>query len=477
MKRNCRIFSLLLALLISFSAAAQTAQERNDAMYKLVEKHFNQRNGDSLYALTNDAFQKQISHELFMNILNGQLFPLGNMQQSGFLNIKNGVSFYKVNFANATLQMLVGVDSSNKMSTFAVQPYKDSEAQKSVAPATSNPLKTALDKTIDSAIRSYTMLANTVGLSVGVLKDGKMTIYGYGETAKDNGQIPSGNTIFEIGSISKTFTATLLAYNVIEGKVKLTDPITKYLPDSVAANKELAGITLQMLSNHTSGLPRLPINMFFAIKDSLNPYREYDKAMLFSYLKEAKPATTPGSTYAYSNLGVGLLGVILERVNGKGFETMVKDIICKPLKMNNTMQRVTGDHLKQFASVHDDGKVTSAWDFDAMAAAGSLRSTAQDLLLYAAANLKDNDQSKLGKAINLTHQLTFQGQRNVGLGWHQEKTNGGEIYYVHTGGTGGSSSLVAWVPGKDIAVVTLSNASETVSNTGIDLLMAVLGMK
>ena len=130
-----------------------------------------------------------------------------------------------------------------------------------------------------------------------------------------------------------------------------------------------------MLANHTSGLARMfdnwPDNT-----DSLNPYRSYDKNLLFSYIKTCKLENAPGAVYSYSNTGAGLLGVILEGISGKSYEQMVEEIICKPLHMSNTAQHLNASQKQQFVSVYDEnGNAVPAWDFDAMAPAGALRSS------------------------------------------------------------------------------------------------------
>ena len=119
-------------------------------------------------------------------------------------------------------------------------------------------------------------------------------------------------------------------------KLALQDAITKYLPDSIAANKDLQNITLQQLSNHSSGLPRLPINMNFTITNYLQPYENYDDKAMFAFLSQFKATRKPGESYEYSNLAVGLLGVILERVYKKPYEQLVLDFITKPLGLTHT---------------------------------------------------------------------------------------------------------------------------------------------
>jgi len=234
----------------------------------------------------------------------------------------------------------------------------------------------------------------------------------------------------------------------------------------VAANKALDEITLQMLSNHTSGLSRLPDNLDYHSSDPLDPYKDYKKEYLFAYLKTCKLNTKPGETYAYSNLAVGLLGTILEKVSGKSYEQMVEEIICTPLGMKSTAQHLSPALKQRFVTVYnEDGKETPAWNFEALAPCGALRSTVNDLLLYAKANMMMGD-TKLSKAFQLTHQVTHtQQDMKLGLGWHIIKVDGVD-YIFHNGGTYGCSTFLAYNIEKKLAVVVFSNCAESVDATG-----------
>lgn len=224
-----------------------------------------------------------------------------------------------------------------------------------------------------------------------------------------------------------------------------------------------------MLSNHTSGLSPLPDNFDKGNYHPLNPYQNYSREMLFSYLENCKLQTKPGDVYAYSNMAVGLLGIILERISGKSYEQLVKTIICKPLKMENTAEHLSPQENNHFLKVYNEaGNETPAWDFDALQACGSLRSTLNDLLKYAAANMQTG-QDELSKAIQLTHQVTTNKSRKVGLGWHFTEIGPTE-YLFHGGGTGGSSSFFALNPNKKVAVIILSNAIESTDALGVNLI-------
>lgn len=467
-------FRFLIALSFNFIVIAASAQSRqqlkNDSVFALVKKYFNERQAESIYSLAGEQFKKEISTETFKYVAESQLFPAGPIRESSLVSfVNNKESRYKLTFDAVVLQMNISLDHDDKLDQLIFKPYKGDIPDKLKPVYTTNLMRTVTDKKIDSLARNYIQKANTVGLSIGLLRNGVTHIYNYGETAMGNDKMPNENNIFEIGSITKTFTAALLAYYVNEGNVKLTDPVTKYLPDSVAANKNLQDITLAMLSNHTSGLPRLPDNFENHSSNPLDPYKDYTKQDLFSYLKSCKLNSKPGETYVYSNLAVGLLGTILEGVSSKTFEEMVEDIICKPLGMQSTAQHLSAALKQRFVTVYnEDGSATPAWNFNALAPCGALRSTMNDLLIYARANMIKSD-TRLSKAFELTHQVTFSKDAKLGLGWHIIVVNNVE-YYFHNGGTYGCSSYLAFNAEKNIAIVILSNSGWSTDELGTAIL-------
>lgn len=319
LNRFCYLYLTIAILFCTPAAFAQSRQQiKTDSVFALVQKFFNAKQPDSLYALGGDVFKKTLSPGAFKAALDQQLFPLNDIKGSSLLSfVNNKVSTYKLIFEAVTMQFQISLDQNNKFDLFLFQPFKQITADKITTAATTNKLLIPTDKTVEQVARPYIQKANTVGLSIGILKDGQISTYNYGETVSGNNRMPTPNTIFEIGSITKTFTSVLLAYYVNEGKVKLNDPITRYLPDSVRTNKALSAVTLLTLSNHTSGLERMPGNLNIQPGDELNPYKTYNKQQLFAFLKTCKLNNPPGQLYDYSNLGVGLLGTILSQVSGK----------------------------------------------------------------------------------------------------------------------------------------------------------------
>jgi CubicO group peptidase (beta-lactamase class C family) len=331
-------------------------------------------------------------------------------------------------------------------------------SQNSVREASAQ-LNTAINKKTDSLAKAFLARSNSVGIAIGIMSDGNFYSYGYGETKKGNNKTPDGRTLFEIGSITKTFTGILLAYFVEQKKLSLDDPVNKYLPDSIPAiTFNGKPVTLASLSNHTSGLPRLPGN-FWDGADMQNPYKHYDNQRLFQFLKNFQPVREPGAQYEYSNLAVGLLAVILERVSGKTYEQLLREIIWQPLKMNNTRIVLGKSDSALFATGHNaQADPNHSWEFISLAGAGAIRSSVNDLLNYARAQFCGGSGSlALCKAITLSHQQTWaRNQTRVGLGWHLISREGSS-YIFHNGQTGGYYSVLLINPETSNAVVMLTN--------------------
>jgi CubicO group peptidase (beta-lactamase class C family) len=472
-KQNAIVFLLLLAMTMSCQGQS-SPREKNDSVCALVKRFMNEKAEDSLYALTGENFRKQIKRDVFNNIADKNLFPLGTMKEASFVKINGKISVYKAVFSSATLSMFIGLDSANKLEAFLFQPYRDENAKKSGAILSNNHLTTALDKTVDSVAMAYMRQLPPVGLSIGILRDGKTWFYGYGETVKGNGTSPGPTTLFEIGSITKTFTATMLGIAIGEGKLKLDDTVNKYLPDSIPLlqyNGKVA--TIRTLSNHTSGIPRMPENFQQAATNPKDPYSSYSTQDLYSFLHGLKLGRAPGSEFEYSNAAVGLLGTILQKLYGKNYGDLLLSLIANPLKMTDTRVNLRPADSARFASGYDDnGVYNGPWNLAAaFAGAGAIRSTAQDMLKYANAEMDGPGvPGPLEKAMQLTQVITYEsGDTKIGLGWIYRKSGDKDILF-HNGGTGGYRSYLGIDRQKKIAVVLLSNCGVGVDDQGAKLM-------
>jgi CubicO group peptidase (beta-lactamase class C family) len=472
-KQNAVI--LLPLLVMTMSCLGQSSpKEKNDSVFVLVKRYLNEKATDSLYSLTGENFRKHIKHDAFNNITEKNLYPLGPIKVDSFVKISGKVSVYKATFSSATLSIILGLDSDDKLDAFAFQPYKNEFAKKTGPVISNNRLSTAQDKAVDSVAMAYMRQLPTVGLSIGILRDGKTWFYGYGETVKGNGTSPDPTTLFEIGSISKTFTATMLGIAIGEGKLKLDDSVNKYLPDSIPLlqyNGKVA--TIRTLSNHTSGIPRMPENFQQTATNPKDPYASYSTQDLYSFLHGLKLGRAPGSEFEYSNAAVGLLGTILQKLYGKSYEELLLSLIANPLKMTDTRVTIRAADSARFASGYDDnGVYNGPWNLSpAFAGAGSIRSTAADMLKYANAEMDGPGVSgPLEKAMQLTQVITYEsGDTKIGLGWIYRKIGDKDILF-HNGGTGGYRSYIGIDRKKKIAVVLLSNCALGVDDEGAKLM-------
>ncbi|HEY6177770.1 MAG TPA: serine hydrolase [Kofleriaceae bacterium] len=300
-----------------------------------------------------------------------------------------------------------------------------------------------------------------VGIVVGLIsRSAPPRVLAWGETVRGNHKQPDGNTVFEIGSVTKVFTSLLLAEAVVDKQVTLDTPVASLLPAKAKLPAGKRPITLLDLATHTSGLPRLPDNMHPA--DTANPYADYTTDQLYSFLAGMKLDREPGARYEYSNLGAGLLGHALALRGKTDWPTLVAAQITKPLAMTSTMVALTPDAKARFAQAYDaDGEPVKPWDLPALAGAGALRSTANDLMLLLRAELAAarEPRTRLAQAMALTqkpqHDLSDAAKGKIGLAWHIEPD--GTLW--HNGGTGGFHSFVAVDPKRQLAVVVLANGS------------------
>jgi D-alanyl-D-alanine-carboxypeptidase/D-alanyl-D-alanine-endopeptidase len=278
----------------------------------------------------------------------------------------------------------------------------------------------------------------------------------------DDGKAPDGDTVYEIGSITKTFTATLLAQAVLAGRVTLDTPVAQLLPDFKIPSRGGLEITLAALATQHSALPRLPSNML--PKDAADPYADYDATKLKAFLAEYELPRDPGNVYEYSNLGFGLLGYALAQSEHTSWDALTDEKILKPLGMTMSGAAFSDAMRAHLALGHDSmGNGVKNWDFDALAAAGAIRSTANDLLRYVKANM-GIDPSPLAAAMKFAQApLSDANKTNrIGLAWMTSRT--GIVW--HNGGTGGYRSFLGFTADRQHGVVILSNTAVDLDDLG-----------
>ena len=315
------------------------------------------------------------------------------------------------------------------------------------------------DSTVQRIVKERLGASPSHGIVVGLLDaDGRRRVVAV--------SVPA-DRVFEIGSITKTFTGSILATMVTDGSVRLDDPVAKYLPASVRVPARNGHqITLLDLATQSSGLPRLPSNM--APRDQANPYADYSVAQMYAFLSSYELPRDPGETYEYSNLGVGLLGHALALKAGVSYEELVRRRVLAPLGMRETAITLTPALKARVAPGHDaEGHVVPNWDLPTLAGAGALRATAQDMLTYLAANLDTAGPFRMAR---VSRRAAGAATMTIGLAWHILARPAGASIIWHNGGTGGYRSFTGFDPVRKVGVVVLTNANIGADDIGFHLL-------
>jgi CubicO group peptidase (beta-lactamase class C family) len=298
---------------------------------------------------------------------------------------------------------------------------------------------------------------------IGFVDPNGTRIFSFGNISKANNIPVNENTLFDIGSITKTFTTLLLADMAKQGIVNLNDPIEKYLPANVKVPQyNGVKITLEDLASHTSGLPEWPSNIWLNNNVGVfNP--NYNETMLYQGLSNTTLTREPGSQSQYSSFGIGLLAHILSVKAGLPYEQLVKHRILDVLGMNDTKITLSPNDIKnRFSIGHQGGKeITTPTIPEIVAGAGAFRSTGNDLLKYTSANLGFL-HTKLDDAIQLYHLIIhpiipsnpMNYSEYVALDW-RVITNLGTETLSHEGAINGWNALVEFIPTKQIGVVLL----------------------
>lgn len=432
--------------------------------------YYNEKKYDEIYSLLSPSFKNEMAAKEFGNFLGNDVFiSYSTFEKFNFHKDGSDHSQFLGQFKNGELLIKLNVNDQNQIDLLQLLPYESVPKTKITDYLSDNKKSTSMDSLVDKMVSNYMQSPQNCGLSIALYKDGREYFYNYGEIKRNTKSIPSANTIYEIGSVSKVFCGVLLAKAIAEKKVKATDDIRLYLPEGKYKNLESRDNYIQLihLANHTSGLPRIPEDIELQPDyDPLNPYKNYNKEMVLNYLQTITLSTEPGKVCEYSNLGMGLLGIILEKVYNRPFEELVKEKICKPLNMTGTAIKLNEAQQPLFATGYNSlGKETPHWELPDITAAGGIRSTPKDMLVFLEQNIEEKDE-----ALKLSHQLTFTTGNTIGMAWHMFKTKQGNTLTWHNGATFGSTTFCGFIKEKNCAVVVLSNSGMAVDPIALSIL-------
>lgn len=315
------------------------------------------------------------------------------------------------------------------------------------------------------------------GIVVGVVdKDGTKVI-AYGRRERGKLEPVDGDTLFEIGSITKVFTTLLLQDMVDHNEVKLDDPLSKYLPHTVKTpTRDGREITLVDLATHTSGLPDSPDN--FHPADGDDPWADYTVDQLYHFLSHYALPREIGKEYEYSNVGMGLLGHLLALHAKTSYESLLVKRVCEPLEMKSTRITLNDEQKRRLARGHAEcGVPVKYWRSNALEGDGALFSSANDMVKFLAASM-GTPPSPLSAAMRKTQRPLRDAVLflKVGLGWHVCSAFGVSGLVWHNGGTGGFRSFIGFDPETHRGAVVLANAANDVDDIGIYLTGTTSGL-
>lgn len=305
----------------------------------------------------------------------------------------------------------------------------------------------------------------SVGLSIGIYFNDKDYHYHFGTTKRGIDQSPTSTTIYEIGSITKTFISTLLAHAVIEKRLSLSDDIRNYLPGKYP-NLAYQGQAIKVihLANLTAELPNwLPDKpeIFSKVDPDSIPYallklhENYTQKDFLSDLHSIQLKAAPGANPKHSNVAAQLLASTLEQVYQKSIENLVKQYITQPLEMNYTT--FIANQTRPIANGYDaKGRLMPYITMQNSQAVGGLTSTTTDMIKYIKLQINESNE-----AVKLSHQKTVETPQDVvALNWHITTTPTGDRQIWHTGGTFGFSSYIVLYPDQKLGVILMANESD-----------------
>jgi CubicO group peptidase (beta-lactamase class C family) len=448
------IILILLAISVNISFAQTEKPENKIATEQFVE-YYNAEKYDEIFSMFSSEMQSALSLEKITEFLTNLQTQVGHINNQKFIKYKNGTyASYKTEFERAVLALNISLDDESKMNGLFVKPFIDETLSKNVTNALSIEDGVITKKQSQIIFENTNMFPNQTQLALALIENGKVKFYGIKRSNDEIVNAQNSSSIFEIGSISKVFTSTLLAGFVVDKKLKLKDDINDYIDTPI---KDETKITFEQLANHTSGLPRLPTNLDLETVDPMNPYKNYGAKELDEFLKEQLATKqTPGSKNAYSNLGAGLLGYVLSKHSDSSYDELLQKYIFSKYQMNNSTSLRKNIKNPLIIGLDGEGKETSNWDFAILAGAGGIFSNVEDLSKFVVSQFDSSN-----KELALSRQKTFEinADMDSGLGWHILKDKSDNNWYWHNGGTGGYTSSMVMDTKNKSGVIILSNVS------------------
>ncbi|MFX1705591.1 serine hydrolase [Chitinophaga sp. CC14] len=449
------IFAVLTSLFLYNALQAQSVLQDS-----LVAR-YNRNDFSGFYNLGSASWKSKTNPDGIDGWLHYMRSQTGPVMRSTLVTDSGKTQYFIWEGAKKMMTFKLTLSDTDGYEGFDFQSYHLPKARAYAAPIPNdNPLKTHLDSAVHYNTADFMLTHHLVGLSICVVSNGHKHFYNYGTVEKGKTQLPTSRTIFELASLAKTFTSILLAQAVLDHKISLDDDIRKFMPGSFPnLQYQEAPLKIVNLANHTSGLPvELPnLDTFKNEFDVLKMYDHYTNDKFFADLRSVKIDTLPGARYGYSNAGMKLLGIILEKAYGLSYPQLLKKYITGPLDMPATRTGLAVSDTTSYTKGYNaDGMTMPHGNWNMFGGAAAIISDSYDMANYVKANIDE-----ILPAIRLSHKQTFtDGDFMMGLGWQISRNtiNGTRIW--KSGGALGFRSYCAVVPDKKMGITWLSNRSD-----------------
>ena len=476
---------LFVFFIIPFLIFSQDEKPNERVVVDDFIQKYNSQDYEGIFSLFSDQLKEEIPYEEISNSLRSLTANLGQATSTDFLEFRkpgmieftvlpviriglnrNNFSSYKINFNKNQLRLDISVDRENKIYNISLDEIIDETLEEKAI----NNL--TVDKNIISEKQKKLIfdaskhLPNQGQMSFALIRNGQVSYYGLKRVNDSISSFENSKNVFEIGSISKVFTSNILASFILQDKVGIDDNINDYLDYDV---KDNTLISFKSLANHTSGLPRLPNNLKASYsREKTNVYKKED---LDIYIKDSLEINSKTKDkFVYSNLAVGLMGYVLSKIENVSFDTLYNSYIFSKYNMDNTTIDFRKSNELLVKGLSNVGNELESMYLDALAPAGSVISSVEDLAKYGLAQF-DNSNNDL----ELIRRKTFKLNNRVslGLGWFILKAKK-NIWFNHDGNTGGySSSMFIDVENKNGVIILTNVDFQYTANLGSSLMKSL----
>ena len=447
---------LILLLFIPLSILGQDESVEAKMLAESFITAYNSEDYKSVFNLFSSETKKALPINEVTDFLKNLNSNAGKISANEFIREENNISIYKLTFENWVSQYSFSINDNKKIGeVFYFDTYRDEILSGLAINSLSNNDSVISDNQVELIFEKSKYFPNNTQISLAFINGDNVTYYGLKRQNDSILFFPNYQNVFEIGSITKVFTANILAKSVIDNKIKLNENINDYLNIKFKNN---ISISFKSLANHTSGLPRMPSNFEQEAYSSDNPYKHYDEKYLKDYLINfMKIDNKDVGNSEYSNLGMGLLGFTLSNIYNLNYEELYKKYVFSKYNMKNTTFNRHLVNKKLVKGLDSEGNYTSNWELAALSSAGGILSNVEDLAKYGIAHFNKSNSDLI---LMTEKTVKVDDQIDTGLGWHiinSEKSD--NKWHWHNGGTGGYTSSMAIDIKNLVGVIILSNVS------------------